>query len=119
MDGDDAAGVRRHRQAEARQAKRLLVGRVGVAVGQILAGDLRSLGHQTGGHGDGGCGRRVVVVQERIDERLGQLAGLVGVHRDEDAEPLGGDQEEVGVEPLGIAAVADDPEAVAGLLVEA
>src|SRR5947209_6255138 len=102
------------------EADRLLEGGIRPAVELVLAGDaLRVLGG-VGGDRDRARGRGIVVVekfrQERPEAELPASARVVG---DEDTELLVRNEGEVGVEPARVAAVTDDPQSVARLLVEA
>ena len=102
-----------------RQAKNLLIGRIAHPVEEVLAGVALGPGFGPRGRSDRRQILRIVVIEERIEERLeADSATRVGVGRHEDADVLARDQRHVGVKELGITAVTENPEAVARLFVE-
>src|SRR5215471_9031737 len=100
------------------ETDRLLKGRVGFAIELVLALDKLRFLRGVGRHHDRRLSERIVVIEKlREERREAELTAGIRVVRDEHAELFVGDEREVGVEPLRVAAMPDDSETVTCLLV--
>src|SRR5881409_1008143 len=116
---NEAAAVGRGDADVTAEADRLLKGGIRAAVELVLAGDALCLLRRVGGERDRGRGRGIVVIEKfRQEGPEAELPASARVVRHEDTELLVRNEREVGVEPLRVAAMADDPQSVARLLVE-
>src|SRR3954471_22813501 len=101
------------------ETDRFLKSGIGSAIELVLALDALRLVRRVGRHhGHRRSGRIVVIEELRLELREAELTAGVRVVRDEYPHLLVGKEREVGVEPLRVAAMPDNAQAVARLLVE-